>query len=217
MDTKNGFTRDRAGEWNALEAAQLTAMEREERRRRTIYGAWMSVTAIAAVITVAVVGGCGHEKSARTASLASEPSAASQAVVASTEGGERLSTGTPTERPEEFSSDLRALPPDLVPAVSDTFVTAGQAVEVKVEGTPDVTEMALSDGRGDALPMVRDSVGNVWRVGYRVPLRPQQERIALSVTAKNDQHRWRRVWLFIQVDDGQHPIESQSASPDTNR
>ena len=217
MDTKNGFTTDRAGEWNALEAAQRTAMEREERRRRSIYGAWMSMAGIAAVITVAVVGGCGHEQSARTASTVSEPSAASQAVVASTDGGEQQAASTPQQVPDEFSNDLRALPPDLVPAVSDTFVTAGQGVEVKVEGTPDVTEMALSDGRGDPLPMVRDSVGNTWRVGYRVPLRPQQERIALSVTAKNDQHRWRRVWLFLNVDDGQHPIESQSASPDTNR
>ncbi len=88
---------------------------------------------------------------------------------------------------------------------------------MKVEGTPDVTEMALSDGHGDALPMVRDSTGNTWRVNYRVPLRPRASRIGLAVTAKNDAHRWRRVWLFLQVNDGKQQVESETpeqTSPD---
>jgi hypothetical protein len=104
----------------------------------------------------------------------------------------------------------------MVAAVSDTFVTAGEPVVVSVEGTPDITEMALSDGRGDALPMVKDTTSNCWRVGYRVPLRPKQDRIGLSITAKNEQHRWSRVWLFLQVDDGKQSVETPSASPDSN-
>ena len=213
MDRNHENTRSRAIAHNALAAAQKAALETEKRRQRSMLCAWGSVTAMALVATLGLAEGCAHDHT-RVSSEASS-SATQQAVVASNEG---LTVGASSPLPEIGSVDGdRSVPPDLVAAVSDTFVTAGQAVEVKVEGTPDVTEMALSDGRGDALPMVRDSVGNVWRVGYRVPLRPQQERIALSVTAKNDQHRWRRVWLFIQVDDGQHPIESQSASPDTNR
>ena len=49
-----------------------------------------------------------------------------------------------------------------------------------------------------------------------MPLRPKQDRIGLSVTAKNDQHRWSRVWLFLQVDDGKQSVETQSVKPDTN-
>ena len=100
------------------------------------------------------------------------------------------------------------MPPDVVASVSDSFVTPGQPVEVSVEGTPDITEMALSDGRGDAIPMVRDASGLVWKVNYRVPLRPRTDRLGLSVTAKNDSQRWRRVWLFLQVDDGKQQAES---------
>jgi len=92
---------------------------------------------------------------------------------------------------------------------SDTFVTAGQPIEVMVEGTHDVTEMALSDGRGDALPMVRDSTSDTWRVNYRVPLRPKTDRLGLAVTAKNDSHMWRRVWVFLQVDDGKQKVEPE--------
>ena len=138
-------------------------------------------------------------------------------MVASTDGGQVASGSTPIAQPTGSAADENSVPPDAVVAVSDTFVTAGEPIEVKVEGTPDVSEMALSDGHGDALPMVRDSSSNVWRVNYRVPLRPRASRLGLAVTAKNDAHRWRRVWLFLHVDDGQHPIESQSASPDSNR
>jgi len=56
--------------------------------------------------------------------------------------------------------------------------------------------------------MVRDEVGNTWRVGYRVPLRPGTDRLGLSVTAKNESHRWRRVWLFLQVNDGRQEADA---------
>ena len=105
-----------------------------------------------------------------------------------------------------------ALAPDLAAAVSDTFVTAGQPVEVTVQGTSDVVEMALSDGRGDPLPMVRDSLDNIWRVDYRVPLKPRQSRLGLSVTAKNEHGQWARRWVFLTVDDGRQQVES---TPDT--
>ena len=216
MNTKPGPTPNRANETNALERAMQVALEGEERRRRSMFAAWASASAIALVGAVALLEGCGQERSTAASSPAPESSAAvQQATVAST-GTIQPAVGEALARPVEVSSDLNALPPDMVAAVSDTFVTAGQPVEVKVEGTPDITEMALSDGRGESLPMVRDTVGNVWRVGYRVPLRPKQDRIGLSVTAKNDQHRWSRVWLFLQVDDGKQSVETQSVKPDTN-
>ena len=215
MNTKSGGTSKPASETNALERAMQIALAGERRRKRMEYRAWMSAGALALVAAVIGLESCGSESGSRSAVTSS--SATQEAVVASTES----SAGAPTvtaeslQRPVEYSSDLHALPPDMVPAVSDTFVTAGQPVEVTVEGTPDITEMALSDGRGDSLPMVRDSVGNVWRVDYRVPLRPKQSRIGLSVTAKNEQHRWRRVWLFLSVDDGKQSVEPQIQSGDT--
>ena len=70
--------------------------------------------------------------------------------------------------------------------------------------------MALSDGRGDALPMVKDSTGNVWRVNYRVPLRPKTDRLGLAVTAKNEGNRWRRVWMFLRINDGTQQVETET-------
>ena len=80
-----------------------------------------------------------------------------------------------------------------------TVVAPGEPISFTVYGTPDVTEMSLSDGIGDRQAFVHDARGDVWRVDYRVPLRPRQERIGLSVTARNDLGRWRRVWVFLQV------------------
>jgi hypothetical protein len=52
----------------------------------------------------------------------------------------------------------------------------------------------------------------VWRVSYRVPLRPKQERLGLSVTAQNDLNRWRRVWIFLHV---QQPKTEATATVDS--
>src|SRR6185503_11982871 len=119
---------------------------------------------------------------------------------------------SPYAASEVTSSGEHAVPPDLEAAVSDTFVTAGQPVEVVVQGTSDITEMALADGRGEPIPMVRDSSDDTWRVDYRVPLKPRQDRLGLSVTAKNEHGKWVRRWLFLTVDDGKQQVES---APDT--
>lgn len=94
------------------------------------------------------------------------------------------------------------LPPDLSVVVPDTLVRPGQAVEFTVEGTSDVAEVALSDGRDDPLAFVRDSGTDTWRTQYRVPLHPKHERFGVSVTAKTDANRWRRVWVFLHVATG---------------
>jgi len=207
MNTKHGGTSRPASETNALERAMQIALASERRRKSVELRAWMSAGAVLLVAAVIGLESCGSHGGGSAVHTSS--SATQQAVVASTESAARVPAATTEslQRPVEYSNDLHALPPDMVPAVSDTFVTAGQPVQVTVEGTPDITEMALSDGHGDALPMVRDSVGNVWRVDYRVPLRPKQSRIGLSVTAKNDQHRWARVWLFLEVGDGKQSME----------
>jgi hypothetical protein len=194
---------------NALAAAQLAALETEKRRARAMVCAWGSITAMALVATIGLAEGCAHDRTKVSNNSSGSSTATEQAVVASTEGMTPLGEGVPAS-----GSSERFVPPDLVAAVSDTFVTAGQPIEVVVQGTSDVTEMALADGRGDPIPMVRDSLDNTWRVDYRVPLRPKQNRLGLSVTAKNEHGKWVRRWLFLTVDDGKQQVETVSV-PDT--
>jgi hypothetical protein len=205
-------TQSRGNAVNALAAAQLAALETEKRRARGMLCAWASVTAMALVATIGLAEGCAHDRTrVSNETSGSSSTATEQAVVASNEG---LSLGASSPLAQRVGTldGEHSLPPDLVVAASDTFVTAGQPVEVVVQGTPDVVEMALSDGRGDPLPMVRDTLDNTWRVDYRVPLRPRQNRIGLSVTAKNEQQKWARVWMFLTVDDGRQQVQSV---PDT--
>jgi len=210
MDLNQKQTQNRESA-NALAAAQSAALETEKRRARSMMCAWGSVTAMALVATLGMAEGCAHDHTRVANESSTTPSATPQAVVASAEGiGEGASS--PLAAPVGTVDGEHSVPPDLVAAVSDTFVTAGQPIEVKVQGTSDIVEMALADGRGDPIPMVRDSLDNTWRVDYRVPLRPKQNRIGLSVTAKNEQKKWARRWLFLTVDDGKQQVESE---PDT--
>lgn len=204
---------------HVIDGATATARARQIRRERLLIGTWGGFTLLALVATFMLLEGCGGRSSHRTATVtrtAADPAvstavAAANPVVASHEQGLAVEDLGRVEDPG-------AVPPDVIATVSDTFVTPGQAIEVRVEGTSDITEMALSDGRGDAIPMVKDAIGDTWRVGYRVPLRPGTERLGLGVTAKNQSHRWRRVWVFLEVAGGQpkveagEPVEADSTS-----
>lgn len=217
MNTKYGVTPKSSNDTrndSRFERTLELASERGRQRQRVMIGAWVGATAIALVATIALLEGCSGGDSSKLASSLPDasPSQHQQAVVASTDGLTDV-PGTVPFSPAQTVVDpegLRSVPPDVIVAASDTFVTAGQPIEVKVDGTEDITEMALSDGRGDALPMVRDSNANVWRVNYRVPLRPKTDRLGLAVTAKNESNRWRRVWLFLQVDNGKQQIETET-------
>lgn len=199
---------------NRFDETLELACTRGRRRQQAMLAAWVGATGLALIATIALLEGCGGREPAaleNASGPASTEASASQNVVAAMpqlKGAESQTLSQPL--PIETSDELRSVPPDVIAAVSDTFVTAGQAIEVSVEGTPDITQMALSDGRGDAIPMVRDSASNCWRVNYRVPLRPRSDRLGLAVTAQNDSHRWRRVWVFLTVDDGRHTIETET-------
>lgn len=193
----------------ALDEANEAAIRTQRAREKAMMGIWVGGTALALLATVALLESCGDGRSStRQVSQATSEPGTGQVVVASTmpmaagpaeNGASALQPGA--------EHDPLSVPPDVVPSVSDEFVEPGQPIEVTVEGTPDITEMALADGRGDAIPMVKDSSGLVWRVNYRVPLRPRTDRLGLAVTAKNDQHRWRRVWVFLTVDDGRQQAQ----------
>lgn len=175
-----------------------------------------TVLFIAAVVAGVVLSGCGQrsESSAQasSASQSMEPAgggtqaqvASTVAVPASASGG--LSAGDRAE--------LEGLPPDLAVSVADTLVSPGEAIEFTVEGTDDVSMVALEDGRDDPLPFVHDEGTNLWRATYRVPLHPKSERFAVSVTARTDAERWRRVWVFLHVERGNVEGERDSIPAD---
>ena len=201
---------------HVIDGATEIARARQIRRERLLIGTWGGFTLLALVATFMLLEGCGVRSTNRTATVTRTTSdlSASAAVAAANPvvSGEQGLAVEDLVRVE----DPGAVPPDVIATVSDTFVTPGQAIEVQVEGTPDITEMALSDGRGDAIPMVKDAIGDTWRVGYRVPLRPGTERLGLGVTAKNQAHRWRRVWVFLEVGSGQPKLEAAApAESDT--
>ena len=196
---------------DALEQATEAAIRQQRRRERALMGVWVGGTLVALVATVALLESCGNSRTSasRRVSYGQQDATAPQAVVASTGPIQaETSSGLDAVNTIGGESDGLTVPPDVVASVSDSFVKPGQPIEVSVEGTPDITEMALSDGRGDAIPMVRDSSGLVWKVNYRVPLRPRTDRLGLAVTATNDTHRWRRVWVFLEVGDGTQHVEA---------
>jgi hypothetical protein len=159
--------------------------------------------------------GCGQEKTATArvesnAQSSSSPQAAStSAVVANSTSGApaAVTTGALVT-----GSEHDGLPPEIAIGEVDTLVAPGQPLQLTIYGTPDVTSMSLADGIGKPEPLVHDASGDVWRVSYRVPLRPKQDRIGLSVTAQNDLNRWRRVWIFLRV---QSPGTVAKSEPDS--
>ena len=144
--------------------------------------------------------GCGDSGDSSTRTDASGAAASSNAVLPTQAPSAVAATGTIQDGTPATDSVVReGLPPDLSVSVGDTLVTPGQAVEFSVQGTADVVEVALSDGRDDPMPFVRDTGADTWRARYRVPLHPRHERFGVSVTAKNEVGRWRRAWVFLHV------------------
>jgi len=201
---------NRTHDQGPLDEAHEAAIRTQQRRERVMIGAWVGAVVVALVATVTLLESCGHSSTSTVSEAAySQEPAANQAVVASTVPAAGPGAPPVEPSPSALVDDRQnSVPPDVIANASASFVLPGQPIEVTVEGTPDITEMALADGRGDAIPMVRDEVGNTWRVGYRVPLRPGTDRLGLSVTAKNESHRWRRVWLFLQVNDGRQEADA---------
>ena len=60
MDSSNRNIPNRATAQNALEAAQLAALETEKRRARAMVCAWGSVTAMALVAAIGLATGCAN-------------------------------------------------------------------------------------------------------------------------------------------------------------
>jgi len=143
--------------------------------------------------------GCGGQREAATSAPADAGqevvAASAPAVAAAPAVGIAAEAVPAVDGTVEFSND--SLPPDVVASVVSTEVTPGTIIEVTAEGSPDVEEVLLADGRGTPQRFVYDAAADLWRASYRVPVRFPGERLGLAVTAKNQLHRWRRVWVFL--------------------
>jgi hypothetical protein len=165
---------------------------------------------LAALVVSLLLASCGEKN---THSSGNQP----KGVVATMSGGSPSNPAVAQVAAQdgERKSDRVAAPsglvsPDVSVELADTVITPGETVELIARVSDDVSEIELWDGFHDKQVFVHDSTAKVWRATYRVPLRPARERLGLSVTAKNDAHRWRRVWVFLRI-----PRETPEAEPDS--
>jgi hypothetical protein len=172
------------------------------------------VTTAAAIAVVSLAAGCAKHEDEQVAAGAG----ADQAVVvaqsttplgAAHGTGQTGTAGAPGEGLATSSAD--SLPPDVAVTVADTLVYPGGSVEITAAASSDVVGVTLWDGVGRKQPFVYDEETDTWKVFYRVPMKASTDRVALSVTARNAPQRWRRVWLFLNV---QH--EAAAVQPDSS-
>jgi hypothetical protein len=153
---------------------------------------------IAAAFAISfIVGGCGDH---RDRSAATAPTSNEGNTVATATAVAPSMPGSPSRESQENDPvvDVDSLPPEVSASVADTLVTPGAAVENTAAASIAATELVLWDGIGRRQSFVYDLNGKVWRTYYRVPIK-STNRLALSVTAKSQGGRWRRVWVFLDV------------------
>ena len=175
----------------------------------------LGLTVIVASLAVGLLAiGCGKQQSetATTETGIIRAADAGKAPAAANAAASATGTEATTPQAELNSADsIDAMPPDILAKASADYVTSGEIVEITAQGTPDVVEVILKDGRGKTQPLVYDEAAAQWRGRYRVPLQPATERLGLSVTAKNAQKLQHRVWVFLQVQE----IAAETAAPDS--
>jgi hypothetical protein len=162
----------------------------------------MGALATAAIALAFLTLGCGsHEE--HTASAAA---GGTDAVTAAQSGpaieplppGSASEVAPPSQGQVVASAD--SIPPEIDASVADTLVTKGSVVEITADASPDVTSMSLRDGTGTEQLFAYDSDRKLWHVFYRVPMKIRADRCGLSITASNGSNHWRRVWLFLRVE-----------------
>jgi hypothetical protein len=162
-------------------------------------------------ILVIALASCGGEKVEQKAEAPLRVPLEPQAAVAS------ASLAPAAHEEGEVVAGTDSLPPEVEVEVADSSVTPGEAVEITAIGSDDVREMLLTDGRGKATSFVYDLPSRSWKAYYRVPMRSGADRLGLSVTARNESHRWRRVWLFLEVKSPEVASVPGATAPDSTR
>ena len=181
------------------ENRKQTPKSRPDLRTFAILGIECAGLLVAAVLVGFIVGGCGEQQSQGVASNGASPSSSgddASAVVAMTPSPQAPSN---EEGIDVASPD--SLPPEVAASTTDSLVVPGAVVEITAQSSVDATLLTLSDGLSKPQSFIYDEAGKLWRTYYRVPLKAG-ERVGLSVTAKNERGRWRRVWVFLNVDRG---------------
>ena len=191
---------------------------KDERAGRNQLAA-LGITVIVASIVVGFLAiGCGQQQSetATTETGTIQSADAGKAPVAANTAASANGVKQTTPQASQATAVLGdSLPPDIIATASADYVAPGETVEINAQGTKDVVEVILKDGRGKLLPLTYDSAAGIWRARYRVPLRPATERLGLSVTAKNAQDLKQRVWVFLQVEKAAGETAGETAEPDS--
>jgi hypothetical protein len=173
---------------------------RTDRSRVLVRAGRPAMMASAAVSLIVFATSCGKHASEHVAASSQSTEAVVASQPAPTANPLSPLTGPSTVGEAAVVTSADSLPPEVSVAGPDTLVAPGCIVELTAQGSPDVAKMVLSDGIGRKQPFAYDTNANVWRTFYRVPLKLTTERVELSVTATNDRNRWRRVWVFMNVD-----------------
>ena len=205
-----GFPRELSPSAGARPADETSSRDafparRELPKRAAIAGGFL----LGSLVLSVVLSSCGSHKSVSDGAQAQSTIPPIETTVLGTQGT-MVASSAISSSPSDSVSET-SLPPDLSATVMDTEVSPGESVELYVEATPDVVEMTLWDGLHDKQSLSYDSEAKVWHGAYRVPLSTETGRIGLSVTARNDASRWRRVWVFLTVsrDEAKAELESE--------
>lgn len=167
------------------------------------------IAALVGTVTLMVaLVGCGGSQGERSSAGAVEGNTGGQSGAMVVATLPVPATNPVSENEAETVPSADSLPPDIVASVENSVVVPGEAVEIMAMGSPDVREVILADGIGKTQSFVYDLEAKAWRTFYRVPMKIRGEKLGLSVTAKNDGNRWRRVWLFLRT-------EPEGALPDS--
>ena len=184
------------------------------------------ILAVAVAVPIAFLAlGCGKQNETAATNATQEPmvgetqpanhAGTGQIMVASAGGitGTTESTvGTEGERAADGNTLLDAVQPDVVASAPDSILTPGGVVEITAEGSPDVSDIVLTDRLGKKTAFTYDTARSLWRASYRVPLRSREDLIGLSVTATNPAGLSKRVWIFLKFREATN-VESVETMP----
>jgi len=163
------------------------------------------LAAIGATLTVASITifllaiGCSKQEGTTVSQAVKTEQAAPGPAVAASAPAPAQPLANEATPAADTTEQAETLPPDIAASAAEEYVQPGDVVEITAEGTTDVVEVTLTDARGKTQPLTYDASMGMWKTLYRVPLKTSTDRLGISLTAKNGEKGWRRVWVFLNV------------------